>query len=206
MKNLIKSVIAVMQEVKGMEKNSKVGTGKAAYDGTKDSDVKEVFNRVMAEHGLCIFPKEIEETTEVSQWQETNQYGTKQKQSVFTKVKMKYLICHESGESMEIVGYGHGIDSQDKGAIKATTYALKNALLYTFLTPVGKIEDTETTHSNQIEIPPKQTIRKLTDEEVERAISSGKIAVVLDGIKTGKFKVTKEQLKKLEDAYKFVND
>ena len=60
---------------------------------------------------------------------------------------------HESGETMEICGYGHGIDSQDKAAGKATTYALKNALLYTFLTPVGKMPDTDETHSDEIEVP-----------------------------------------------------
>ena len=61
---------------------------------------------------------------------------------------------HESGESIEICGYGHGIDSQDKAAGKAQTYALKNALLYTFLTPVGAIEDTDSVHSDTIPVPP----------------------------------------------------
>jgi len=65
---------------------------------------------------------------------------------------------HESGESIELAGYGHGVDPQDKGAGKATTYALKNCLLYTFLTPVGKIDDTETTHSDNIPTP--QPVKK----------------------------------------------
>ena len=76
-----------------------------------------------------------------------------QKQSVFTKVKVKYMLLHTSGETIELAGYGHGVDSQDKGAGKATTYALKNCLLYSFLTPVGKIEDTDTTHSEDIIVP-----------------------------------------------------
>jgi hypothetical protein len=65
------------------------------------------------------------------------------------------MLLHESGESIELMGYGHGVDTQDKGAGKATTYALKNCLLYTFLTPVGKIDDTETTHSEEIATPKK---------------------------------------------------
>jgi hypothetical protein len=147
------AILYVMKAVKGMEKNSKVGSGRATYNGTKDQDVKEVFNEAMAERGLSILPIDIEEETEVSRWVEETQYGKKQKQSVFTKVKTKYLLLHSSGESIELAGYGHGVDSQDKGAGKATTYALKNCLLYTFLTPVGKIDDTETTHSNEIEQP-----------------------------------------------------
>ena len=153
MKNLAKAVLQVMSEVQGMEKNSKVGAGKSSYDGTKDKDVKEVFNKALREAGLCMLPIDIREETQIDRWTEDTQYGIKQKQSIFTKVKTKYLLLHESGESLELAGYGHGIDSQDKGAGKATTYAMKNALLYAFVTPVGKIDDADTTHSNNIETP-----------------------------------------------------
>jgi len=149
MKQLAKAVIAVMKEVKGMEKNSKVGSGNYGYNGTKDQDVKEVFNTALAKNGLCVIPTDIQESTQVDRWEDNG----RQKQSIFTKVTTKYLLLHESGESQELSGYGHGVDNQDKGAGKATTYALKNALLYTFLTPVGKIDDADTTHSNEIATP-----------------------------------------------------
>lgn len=165
MKNLAKSVIAVMKDVKGMEKNSRVGSGNHAYDGTKDQDVKDAFNEALSNHGLCILPIDITEETKIDRWEETNQYGTKQKQSVFTKVKTKYMLLHESGESIELSGYGHGVDSQDKGAGKATTYALKNCLLYTFLTPVGKIDDTDKNHSLEIETPKKKDNRKTLNKK-----------------------------------------
>jgi len=152
-KNLALAVINVMNAVKGMEKNSRVGTGKNAYDGTKDQDVKEVFNKALSENGLCIMPIDIKETTQIDRWEETTQYGVKMKQSVFTKVVVKYLMLHISGESVELCGYGHGTDSQDKSAGKSTTYALKNLLLYSFLTPVGKIDDTDNTHSDDIPAP-----------------------------------------------------
>jgi hypothetical protein len=85
----------------------------------------------------------------VSRWEEKNNYGTKMKQSVFTEVKTTYLLIHTSGESIELAGYGHGVDSQDKGAGKATTYALKYALLYSFLVPTGSIDDADSTHSDE---------------------------------------------------------
>lgn len=163
MKNLAKAVIEVMKTVKGMEKNSRVGSGKSAYDGTKYKDVAEVFNNALEANGLCILPISIDEDTvvdrweEVDQWSKTNPKEMKTKQSVFTKVKTKYLLLHESGESIELAGYGHGVDPQDKGAGKATTYALKNCLLYTFLTPVGKIDDTDNTHSDDIRTPINNT-------------------------------------------------
>lgn len=162
MESIAKAILAVMAEVKGMEKNSKVGTGYNSYDGTKDCDVKEVFNEAMQKNGLCMIPISIEDEIKIERWQEPYQGDMKTKQSIFTKVKTKYLLLHSSGESIEVAGYGHGIDAQDKGAGKATTYAMKNALLYTFLTPVGKIDDTDTTHSNDIKTPTVTPVTKPT--------------------------------------------
>lgn len=152
-KEISKAIIEVMKSVKGMEKNSQVGYGNHGYKGTKDQDVKEVFNDALSSNGLCIIPTAIEEDTQIYRWVEEDNRNKKQKQSIFTKVKTKYLLLHTSGENVELVGYGHGVDTQDKGSGKATTYALKNCLLYTFLTPVGKIDDTDTTNSQEIEIP-----------------------------------------------------
>lgn len=152
--NLIKAVISVMSDVKNIEKNMNVGDGQNSYKGVSDKDVKHKIGEAMAKHGLCIFQNTIEETVNVERW--TDSYG-KPKQSVFTQVKCTYTIYHTSGESMVIQGYGHGIDTQDKSAGKATTYALKNALLYTFLVPTGSLDDTDTTHSDQMPIPPAQS-------------------------------------------------
>lgn len=160
MENLAKAIIEVMTEVKGMEKNSRVGgNSSSAYDGTKYADVAERFNDAMTKNGLCIIPIDIEEQTQIDRWEEVDTYSKttpqamKTKQNVFTKVKTKYLLLHKSGESQIVAGYGHGVDPQDKGAGKATTYALKNALLYLFLTPVGKMDDTDKDHSNDLQVP-----------------------------------------------------
>jgi hypothetical protein len=196
MKNLAKAIVAVMKEVKGMEKNSTVGSGNYAYSGTKDQDVKEVFNDALAKNGLCILPIGVESKTQVDRWEETYNGNTKQKQSVFTEVETKYLLLHDSGESVELAGYGHGVDNQDKGAGKATTYALKNCLLYAFLTPVGKIDDTDTTHSEEIKTPPAAK-PKLTTAQFEAALKGTKnqIQTVLNQFSMTKSQ--KETLKKL---------
>jgi len=199
MKNIAKAIIQVMKEVKGMEKNSNVGSGRNSYNGTKDQDVKEVFNDALAKNGLCILPIDIQEETQIDRWEQEYNGQKQQKQSVFTKVTTKYMLLHDSGESIELSGYGHGVDPQDKGAGKATTYALKNCLLYTFLTPVGKIDafltpvgkidDTETTHSENIPTPQPEK-KKLTDENFQKALKFGKedMQKVLD-----KFELTDSQ-------------
>lgn len=158
---IAQAIISVMKAVKGMEKKAKVGSGNSSYDGTKDMDVKEVFNEEMAKAGLCIVPTEISASEQVDRWEEVDLWSKetpkpmKSKQSIFTTVSTKYMLLHESGQSIELAGYGHGVDPQDKGAGKATTYALKNCLLLTFLTPVGKMPDTDLTHSNEITTPQK---------------------------------------------------
>lgn len=156
MENITKAILAVMKEVKGIDKTMTVGSGSNSYKGVPDQEVKKIIGESMAKNGLAIIPTGIEAKTEVSRWEETGgQYGPKQKQSVFTEVNTKYLLLHESGESIELSGYGHGVDSQDKGAGKATTYALKYTLLYTFLVPTGKIDDSDNDHSDNKEVPKK---------------------------------------------------
>ena len=212
-KNLAQAVIAVMKEVKGMEKNSRVGTGNMAYDGTKDQDVKEIFNEKLAKHGLCILPTDIEEETQIDRWEEEQQWSgkttIKQKQSVFTKVKTKYILMHESGQERVLSGYGHGVDTQDKGAGKATTYALKNCLLYTFLTPVGKIDDTDETHSENIVKAPSKSQKDKTqiNRDLNRALASIKASNSLNELKENWKKIGKDlqankQVVELKDAKK----
>ena len=155
MKNLAKAVLQVMKEVKSIDKGLSVGVGRNSYKGVADKDVKQVIGLAMQKAGLCILPIEVDSTITIERWTENYEGQEKQKQSVMTEVKTKYLLLHESGESQIIEGYGQGIDSQDKGAGKATTYALKYALLYSFLTPTGQIDDTDAHASDDIEAPYK---------------------------------------------------
>ena len=164
-----------------------------------------------------MLPIDIQEETQTDRWEEevtwNGQSSMKTKQSVFTKVRVKYLLLHESGESIELAGYGHGIDPQDKGAGKATTYAMKNCLLYSFCTPVGKMDDTETTHSNDIQTPPKKNeptswLNLFDDKGAETfafknltdAIAKGK-TFTLQEIKS-KYKISKKTQKELLEHFK----
>lgn len=158
--NIVPAIIAVMNDVKGIEKSMTVGTGASSYRGVPDQEVKKIIGEAMAKHGLCIVPTDINAKTTIERWEETYNGQVKQKQSVFTEGNTKYLLCHTSGEWMELSGYGHGVDTQDKGAGKMTTYALKYTLLYTFLVPTGKIDDTDNTHSDEYNSPAPKTPQK----------------------------------------------
>lgn len=151
---LAKAIIEVMKEVKGIEKSMTIGTGQNSYKGVPDQEVKKVVGEAMAKHGLCLLPIDTTAITKIDRWEQEYNGNKQMKQSVFTEVTTKYLLLHTSGESQVISGYGHGVDSQDKGAGKATTYALKYALLYIFLVPTGKIDDA--IHSDAIQPKPAE--------------------------------------------------
>ena len=185
MKNLIKAVLSVMDEVKGIDKTMNVGTGSSSYKGVSDKEVKKIIGQSMKKNGLVIFPISINPNTTIERYEESNQYGNKMKQSVFTEVNTTYLLCHESGETIELAGYGHGTDSQDKASGKALTYALKYTLLYTFLVPTGTIDDADNTHSNDIKIPSKPNLTQAIFDKMYDAVKEGK----------------KEEVKKALDKY-----
>lgn len=139
-----------MEACETVGKNLTVKAGNNAYKGVGDKDVKLMVNRAMRANGLALFPTSVETDEKITEF--TDNYG-KPKKSVFISVKTKYLLIHESGEQIELTGYGHGVDSQDKAAGKATTYALKYTLLYTFLVATGDIDDTDKTHSDDVQQP-----------------------------------------------------
>lgn len=177
---LAKAIIKVMQEVKGIDKSMTVGTGQMSYKGVPDQEVKKIIGDAMARNGLTVLPVDIDAKTQVNRWTEEYQGAEKQKQSVFTEVHTKYLLLHESGESQVISGYGHGVDSQDKGAGKATTYALKYALLYSFLVPTGKIDDADTIHSEEIKAPQQNLAKKqLTNPQAMTLLKGAKTLEIL---------------------------
>lgn len=201
---LAKAVIKVIKSVKGIDKDMTVGSGNYAYKGVSDKEVKSMFNKLMQENGLCMLPIEVEPVIQISRWQEPNgNYPPKQKQSVFTEVKTKYLLLHESGQNITLAGYGQGVDAGDKGAGKATTYAMKYALLYSFMVATGKIDDSDNQHSNEQQVPqqsqqkkPKnQPIKKkkLSEETYKQAIKSENKKALTDALTH--YDLTPEQLK-----------
>jgi len=194
---IAKAILGVMKDVSGIEKNTTIGSGNYAYQGVKDQDVKKAFQEAFLKHKLSIVPIGIDAETRVDRWVDNN----RQKQSVFVEVNTKYLLLHESGESIELAGYGHGVDAQDKASGKATTYALKNALLYTFLTPVGEIDDTDAHHSEEMETPQK-TSEKIVSRSLKQKEVKNWDGIILKGnivdIDGEKIKPPKAQIEKLK--------
>lgn len=212
--NLAKAVLAVMKAVRNIEKDMSVGTGSNAYPGLSDKLVKDKIGDAMLENGLCILPIGVEARTQIDRWEETTNYNNvptvKQKQSVLAEVTTKYLLLHESGESQELAGYGHGTDPQDKAAGKATTYAMKYTLLYTFMVAIGKIDDSDKEHSDEKETPAPKATTTTTDSDARPWLTEAVLNKAIERIKGGEkdvcdktiaaFRMKKEYKTQLETA------
>jgi hypothetical protein len=169
--NLAKAVIAVMKEHEGVERDMTVGSGRNAYKGVKDKNVKSSIKTLMIKHGLVILPIGVKENLNIEYYDGVNYNGQpERKAKVFSSVTTSYKLLHESGESEILEGLGHGTDTQDKAAGKATTYAMKNTLIQAFMMIVSNIDDTDTTHSDDIpNVPLSKTKPKLTKKLKEDA-------------------------------------
>lgn len=204
--NLFKAVISVMKAVKNIDKNLNVGAGSSSYKGVADKDVKYIIGKAMEENGLAMLPIEVTPNLSIERWEETTPYGVKNKQQVFTEVTTKYLLIHESGESIEIAGYGHGVDTQDKAAGKATTYALKYAMLYAFMVPTGTIDDADNTHSDNHQTPAKATPKQNTPPAIKLLKVDSKAWNALKERTSKGETITKEELKQFFDIKEVEKD
>lgn len=165
MKNIAEAILKVTDGIRWLEKDSIVGTGNNSYKWVSEKMVKTAVKKLMIENWLSIMPISVEAETRIDRWEEDDTYGRKEppypkktKQSVFTEVSTRYLLLHTSWESIELAWYWQGVDTQDKGAGKATTYALKNTLMNTFMMITW--EDTDDTHSDDIQIPRSAKVYK----------------------------------------------
>ena len=79
------------------------------------------------QYKLIIFPIRGEIKDHCSTWDKTGYDGkTSQTLRAMTELKVIYRIVDvESEEFQDVIGFGNGADSQDKGAGKAFTYSLK---------------------------------------------------------------------------------
>ena len=143
MKQLLKALHSAFSECEAAEKDMQVGKGSYGYKGVSEKEVLGKIKPVFKAHGLLAVPSKTDTITSKNY----SEVDGKVKLSVFTEVTMTVTVYHAySGESLDMVGYGHGVDSADKSAGKAFTYAYKNAMLKAMMMVSG--EDTDNHHSN----------------------------------------------------------
>lgn len=136
----------VMCEAEAIEKNMTVGTGSNSYKAVSEAEILNTVKPLFKKHRLIIFP--VDGTMKDNAMVYTKKDNENAMRAV-TELKVTYRIVDiDSKEHQDVVGFGNGADSQDKGAGKAFTYSLKNALSKTFMLFSG--EDTDNDHSDDL--------------------------------------------------------
>lgn len=162
MEQISKAINAVMTEINWVAKNMTVWSWNNSYKWVADKDVKQLIRDSMIKNWLSILPIWWTPKIQIDRWEEVDNYSKenpkpmKTKQSIFTEIETEYLLLHTSWESLKVYGYWQWVDTQDKWAGKATTYALKNTLLNMFLVPTWV--DTDNTHSDEYDVPKNKPV------------------------------------------------
>ncbi|MGV8982122.1 ERF family protein [Clostridium sp.] len=170
----------VMNDSEAIEKSMTVGMGKNSYKAVSEASMLNMIKPLFKKYKLIIFPIDGDMSENVMVWDKTdfNNNVVKTLRSV-SQLKLIFRIRDvESDDFQDVVGFGQGADSQDKGIGKCGTYCLKNALSKTFLLFSG--EDTDTTHSDDIGNPP---IDKGDKELGKKPISTVKVVIIKDLMK-----------------------
>jgi hypothetical protein len=166
--SLYEKMFNVMNDSEAIEKSMEVGTGKNAYKAVSEAAILNMVKPLFKKYKLIIFPISGDIKDHCMTWDKTDYDGkTAQTLRAVTELKVTYRIMDiESKEYQDVVGFGNGADSQDKGSGKASTYSLKNALSKTFMLFSG--EDTDNTHSDDIGgyTAPKATQQKKADKPI----------------------------------------
>jgi hypothetical protein len=215
MKNLLTALIKAAKESPEIRKNMEVGEGRNAYKATSYYDVMKELRLSLNNNGLILIPKSYAPSTSFEKWEGKDKWGNlTMKQNTFVDLSATYTLWHESGEFLDIPALGHGTDQLDKAAGKATTYAMKNALLYLLNIAVGGMDDTDTEHSNDKEVAPKE-VAKPTEKKTKPFSTNKDLEIALKVLRNNpgnydmiinsqKVSWTKEHLNSIESEFNLI--
>ena len=128
------AILAVMSKVQYLNKSQSVQNFKAVSSEKVISAVREA----MIENLLTIRPLIVDPSRSHEFWDDNG----KRKNQFVTHTLITFRIEHaETGEYIDFMSDGTGIDALDKAPGKAQTYALKSALLNVFMIPTGHKQD-----------------------------------------------------------------
>ena len=144
-RNIYEKMLAVMESVRYLSKDIEVSYKTTGYTALSESKVTGILREKMIEQRLVMFPVEM--------------LSTRDGQISHVDVRYRIVNAENPSEFVEVVSCGDGFDTQDKGAGKAMTYALKYAWLRTFAIPTG--DETDAVTSAHIDDLLKDPLDKL---------------------------------------------
>jgi hypothetical protein len=131
MQTLVGKLAQIMADTPWVEKKGR--NAFFNYDYAKEADILDAIREKLAEHGVFVFT-----SIESMDFRETSKKTRDGSPVNLVFVKTRHTFSDgDSGESIEVFGYGCGEDSGDKAIYKAITGAMKYFVSKNFLMSTG---------------------------------------------------------------------
>lgn len=163
--NLFEKIQAVSMEVGNISKDMTVGSGGYSYKAVSDLSVTLAIKKAESNHKIVSIPvkQELISSEIVRGVKKVTSNGTTTETETLTyvdniKMTTRFIDVEDPTQFIDVESFGKGIDSNDKGFGKASTYARKYCLLNAYKIATG--EDPDAVHSDDFK--PKETAKKQT--------------------------------------------
>lgn len=137
---IYEKILAIMSEVRYLNKDDNVSFGTTKYKALSEEKVTEIMRDKLVKYKLVVYP--------------VQQTATRNGQITHVDVEYEMVNAENPEERIRIASCGDGADSQDKGSGKAMTYAFKYMWLRTFALPTG--EDPDKVSSEELDANAKR--------------------------------------------------
>ncbi len=147
--SIFEKIQMVSNEVGNIEKDMMVGKGSYAYKAVSDYAVTDAVKKAETKYRLLSMPLKQELVS--SEVIKTLNNKGEEKLTFHDNIKMTVRIydLDKEGIFVDIETFGKGIDSNDKGFGKASTYARKYALLNAYKIQTGEDPDKDKSPENK---------------------------------------------------------
>lgn len=140
--NLFQKIQAVSMDVMTIEKNLTVGSGSYGYKAVSDTDVTLQVKKAEAKHGIISIP--IKQEIITSESLRVLRKGEEAYTFVdVVKMTTRFIDLNNTDSFIDVESFGRGVDNNDKGLGKASTYARKYALLNAYKIATGSDPDAD---------------------------------------------------------------
>lgn len=174
--NIFEKMLEISSEIKNISKNLEVGIGANSYKAVGEADVLCAVKELEAKYKIYSYPaKRTIVASEILETERTYNGKTTKGSQIFLRIETvyKFVNVENPDESIEIISYGDGIDTQDKAVGKAMTYADKYALMKAYKIISGDDPDQDKSPDNVVRLVKTELTKDEKDALKELAKSKG---------------------------------
>ncbi len=206
--NIYEKLSNITNEIKAVAKNLDVGVGKNAYKAVGEADVLKAVRELEYKYRIYSYPGERRVIdSAILETEKEYQGQISRGNQLYMRLEVEYIFVNIDcpNETVKIITYGDGVDTQDKGPGKAMTYADKYALLKAYKIVTGEDPDQNPSPTNS-EIKGETPKKKTTKTEEEKVDYSKELEKFIADKGLDKLKIcTKYKLNKTSKQEDFKN-